>query len=85
MAALAPRRPSPTRIWYSVLPPYLLGGAFALDRARLGPGDHIDGPAIITSSTPPPLLLLGQTDEIHPLGSLVMHDRSPFRSVQDSS
>jgi len=46
------------------------------DRARLGAGDHIDGPAIITQLDATTLLLLGQTAEIHPLGSLVVHDRS---------
>jgi N-methylhydantoinase A len=55
------------------------------DRARLGAGDHIDGPAIITQLDATTLLLLGQTAEIHPLGSLVVHDRSPFRSVQDAN
>jgi N-methylhydantoinase A len=47
------------------------------DRARLGAGDRIDGPAIITQLDATTLLLLGQTAEVHSLGSLVMLDRSP--------
>ena len=55
------------------------------DRARLGTGDHIDGPAIITLLDATTLLLLGQSAEIDPLGSLFVHDPSPFRTVQDES
>jgi hypothetical protein len=43
------------------------------DRARLGAGDHIDGPAIITQLGATTLLLLGQTAEIHPLRRLFVH------------
>ena len=48
------------------------------DRARLGAGDHIDGPAITAQLDATTLLLPGQTAEVHPLGSLVVHDRSPL-------
>jgi hypothetical protein len=43
------------------------------DRARLGAGDHIDGPAIITQLGATTFLLLGQTAEIHPLRRLFVH------------
>jgi N-methylhydantoinase A len=55
------------------------------DRPRLGTGDRIDGPAIITQLDATTLLLPHQTAEVQPLGSLVVHDRSPFGLVQPSA
>ncbi|MBO0736739.1 MAG: hydantoinase/oxoprolinase family protein [Alphaproteobacteria bacterium] len=46
------------------------------DRARLGAGDRIGGPAIITQLDATTLLLPDQTAEAHPLGSLVVRDQS---------
>jgi N-methylhydantoinase A len=44
------------------------------DRARLGAGDRIEGPAILTQLDATTLLLPGQTAEVHRSGGLVIHD-----------
>src|SRR5205085_904419 len=44
------------------------------ERARLGAGVEIAGPAILTQLDATTLLLPGQTAEVHPLVSLVVHD-----------
>jgi hypothetical protein len=44
-------------------------------RARLGAGDRIAGPAILTQLDATTLLLPGQTGEVHRFGSLVVHDQ----------
>jgi N-methylhydantoinase A len=44
------------------------------DRARLGAGDRIDGPAILTQLDATTLLLPGQAAEVHRLGSLIVQD-----------
>ena len=44
------------------------------DRARLGAGATIAGPAILTQLDATTLLLTGQTAEVHPLGSLVVRE-----------
>jgi N-methylhydantoinase A len=44
------------------------------DRARLGAGDRIAGPAILTQLDAT-TLLPGQTAEVHRFGSLVVHDQ----------
>jgi N-methylhydantoinase A len=44
------------------------------DRARLGAGATLAGPAIFTQLDATTLLLPGQTAEIHPLGSLVVRE-----------
>jgi N-methylhydantoinase A len=44
------------------------------DRAGLGAGDRIAGPAIVTQFDATTLLLPGQNAEVHPLGSLVVRD-----------
>jgi N-methylhydantoinase A len=44
------------------------------DRARLGAGAAIDGPAIITQLDATTLLLPGQRAETHRLGSLIVRD-----------
>lgn len=44
------------------------------DRARLGSGDVIVGPAILTQLDATTLLLPGQTAEVHPLGALIVRD-----------
>jgi N-methylhydantoinase A len=45
------------------------------DRARLGAGDRIAGPAILTQLDAIALLLPGQTAEVHRFGSLVVYDQ----------
>ena len=45
------------------------------DRARLGAGDRIAGPAILTQLDATTLLLPGHTAEVHRFGSLVVHDQ----------
>ena len=54
-----------------------LGGADApiYDRARLGAGDRIAGPAILMQLDATTLLLPDQTAEVHHFGSLVVHDQ----------
>jgi hypothetical protein len=49
--------------------------ALIYDRARLGDGDRIAGPAILTQLDATTLLLPGQTAEVHRFGSLVVHDQ----------
>jgi N-methylhydantoinase A len=44
------------------------------DRARLGAGDRIAGPAILTQLDATTLLLPGQTAEVHRFGALVIRD-----------
>jgi N-methylhydantoinase A len=44
------------------------------DRARLGAGDRIAGPAILTQLDATTLLLPGQTADMHRFGTLVIHD-----------
>jgi len=44
------------------------------DRARLGAGDRITGPAVLTQLDATTLLLPGQQAEVHPFGSLVVRD-----------
>jgi N-methylhydantoinase A len=46
------------------------------DRARLGAGDRIEGPAILVQRDATSLVLPGQFGEVHPTGSIVVHDRS---------
>jgi N-methylhydantoinase A/oxoprolinase/acetone carboxylase beta subunit len=45
------------------------------DRARLGAGDRITGPAILTQLDATAPLLPGQTAEVHRFGSLVVYDQ----------
>jgi N-methylhydantoinase A len=45
------------------------------DRARLGAGDRIAGPAIVTQLDATTLLLPGQSAEVHRRGALIVHDR----------
>jgi N-methylhydantoinase A len=45
------------------------------DRARLGAGDHIAGPAILTQLDATTLLLPGQTAEVQRCGALLVRDR----------
>ena len=47
------------------------------DRARLGAGDRIAGPAILTQLDATTLLLPGQTAEVNRLGCLVVTDAEP--------
>jgi N-methylhydantoinase A len=44
------------------------------DRARLGAGDRVDGPAILTQLDATTLLLPEQVAEVHPLGALIVRD-----------
>jgi N-methylhydantoinase A len=44
------------------------------DRARLGSGDRIHGPAVLTQLDATTLLLPGQTAEVHELGSLIVKE-----------
>ncbi|MGE0223476.1 MAG: hydantoinase/oxoprolinase family protein [Acetobacteraceae bacterium] len=44
------------------------------DRARLGAGDVIAGPAVVTQLDATTLLLAGQTAEVHRLGSLIVRE-----------
>jgi N-methylhydantoinase A len=44
------------------------------DRARLGAGATIAGPAILIQLDATTLLLPGQAAEVHPLGSLVVRE-----------
>jgi N-methylhydantoinase A len=46
------------------------------ERARLGAGDRIDGPAILVQRDATSLVLPGQIGEVHPSGSIVVHDRT---------
>jgi N-methylhydantoinase A len=46
------------------------------DRARLGGGDCIAGPAILTQLDATTLLLPGQTAEVHRFGGLVIRDQT---------
>lgn len=46
------------------------------DRARLGTGDLITGPAILTQLDATTLLLPDQTAQAHRFGGLVVHDQS---------
>jgi N-methylhydantoinase A len=45
------------------------------DRARLGTGDRIAGPAILTQLDATTLLLPGQSAEVHRFGGLIVHDQ----------
>jgi N-methylhydantoinase A len=47
------------------------------DRARLGAGDRIAGPAILTQLDATTLLLPGQTAEVHRFAALVIRDGAP--------
>jgi N-methylhydantoinase A len=44
------------------------------DRIRLGTGDRISGPAVLTQLDATTLLLPGQTAEVHPLGALIVKE-----------
>ena len=44
------------------------------DRSRLGTGDRISGPAVLTQLDATTLLLPGQTAEVHRLGSLIVRE-----------
>ena len=44
------------------------------DRTRLGAGDRISGPAVLTQLDATTLLLPGQTAEVHPLGALIVKE-----------
>ncbi|MFL5280690.1 MAG: hydantoinase/oxoprolinase family protein [Rhodopila sp.] len=44
------------------------------DRTRLGAGDRIAGPAVLTQLDATTLLLPGQTGEVHQLGSLIIRE-----------
>ena len=46
------------------------------DRTRLGAGNEIAGPAILTQLDATTLLLPGQSAEVHPVGALIVHDGS---------
>jgi N-methylhydantoinase A len=46
------------------------------DRARLGAGDIVSGPAVLTQLDATTLLLAGQTAEVHSLGSLIVREAS---------
>jgi N-methylhydantoinase A len=46
------------------------------DRARLGAGNEIAGPAILTQLDATTLLLPGQAAEVHPLGALIVRESS---------
>jgi N-methylhydantoinase A len=46
------------------------------DRTRLGAGDRISGPAVLTQLDATTLLLAGQTAEVHELGSLIVREAS---------
>jgi N-methylhydantoinase A len=50
------------------------------DRARLGAGDRIAGPAIVTQLDATTLLLPGQSAEVHRLGALIIDDQPPSSS-----
>ena len=50
--------------------------ALIYDRARLGGGDCIAGPAILTQLDATTLLLPGQTAEVHRFGGLVIRDQT---------
>jgi len=44
------------------------------DRTRLGTGDRVSGPAVLTQLDATTLLLPGQTAEVHPLGALIVKE-----------
>ncbi len=46
------------------------------DRTRLGAGDVVSGPAVLTQLDATILLLPGQTAEVHELGSLIVREAS---------
>ena len=46
------------------------------DRTRLGAGDIVSGPAVLTQLDATTLLLAGQTAEVHSLGSLIVREAS---------
>ena len=46
------------------------------DRTRLGVGDTISGPAVLTQLDATTLLLPGQSAEVHQLGSLIVREVS---------
>jgi len=46
------------------------------ERARLGAGDKVSGPAVLTQLDATTLLLPGQTAEVHELGSLIVKEAS---------
>jgi N-methylhydantoinase A len=46
------------------------------DRGRLGAGDWLSGPAVLTQLDATTLLLPGQTAEVHDLGSLIVRETS---------
>jgi N-methylhydantoinase A len=50
--------------------------AHVYDRTRLGAGDRISGPAVLTQLDATTLLLPGQTAEVHELGSLIVKEAS---------
>jgi N-methylhydantoinase A len=51
-----------------------LAEAAVYDRARLGAGNVIAGPAILTQLDATTLLLPDQIAEVHPLGALIVRD-----------
>jgi N-methylhydantoinase A len=59
------------------------GGADApiYDRARLGAGARLAGPAILTQLDATTLLLPGQTAEVHRFGGLIVQDHSESRGA----
>ena len=46
------------------------------DRSRLGAGDIVAGPAVLTQLDATTLLLPGQSGTVHPLGSLIVREVS---------
>ena len=76
-ARAAARRRSEAAITGEISLPLSAGPvrAAVYDRARLGAGDRIEGPAMLTQLDATTLLLPGQTAEVHALGALIVRDQ----------